>query len=617
MMVASPCAMHFDVWQTTSRNHFAHCRWAPSTQRSNGGKANLPHEHPPSGHHGPSHRTCHANSSNFSGRGITKWSNTKYLAIFHRSKRCSSNTQLYSINCATTNKPSMIGPPPIHPSVVAKIGRNTNLPLWTLKTTIGFYLVPFSIPCCRPLLRWLLKVPLPIRSSHPRRITWTNYITVYVNGPNEMAYHRCQPRKSQILDISCGRNTTNTSLNTSPNPPSPSFNPPLKAQSSIAKTNKLHLFESTAPAFTTKPFPTHFMTLQFLKQWTRIRPPQLTHSSQLSLVNTDSNTHGQLEQDVNYQQATFWPNERKLSAVDDQSSPLWTHRSVPCLTFWPGWSSSSSPLLAPIISPQGMSTICFPSWDQLPLMVTWFLLIRTLQASSPVSIKTDSFDLGSCSWTSCDPRWMSPIKKFSRSIRENPTIQETSSKVEPSVVWMSQEKSWSKTFRTSSNQLLTCKLSLLDKSASCKVEAVQWAALCLRHCVWWLSPSANKSGPSTSTNFSPTIPSSSVTSGMSTIAWFLVTNVFLTLHPTKFSSTMAFMANLSFLKLNQIKSFLDSCSRQNPWNWYTRDLPTCPKSCHHFQHRHQKFCSAGFARVATSSSKEHSLNLVYFKVLPS
>ena len=265
------------------------------------------------------------------------------------------------INCATTNKPSMTGPPPIHPSVAAKTGQNTNLLHWTLRTNTGFCLGPFCTPCCHLLLRSLRKAPFPIKSSHPRRSTWTNYIRVYANGPNEMVYHRCQPRRSRFLVTNCGKNTINTSHTTSPNPPSPSFKPLLKRQFSIVKTNKLHHFGSIARASTTKPSQIPFKTLQSLKQWGLIQPQQSLHSLPPSLNNMDNNTHGQLERDDSYQRATSWPNERRPFAVDDPSSRLWTRHFVPCSTSWLGWSSNSSQLLALTILPPEMYIIYSPS----------------------------------------------------------------------------------------------------------------------------------------------------------------------------------------------------------------------------------------------------------------
>ena len=71
------------------------------------------------------------------------------------------------------------------------------------------------------------------------------------------------------------------------------------------------------------------------------------------------------------------------------------------------------------------------------------------------------------------------------------------------------------------------------------------------------------SGPSLSTNFSPTITSSSDISATLTTAWFLVTDNLLILLPMKYSSMMVSMANPSFLKLNQTKNSLASCWKPN------------------------------------------------------
>ena len=85
-------------------------------------------------------------------------------------------------------------------------------------------------------------------------------------------------------------------------------------------------------------------------------------------------------------------------------------------------------------------------------MVIWLLSTKTSQVSSPALIKTGLFDPGSCSWTFYDLRWMCPTKKSFRFIQEKPTIQEISSRVAPSVVWMSLGRLSFKTFRISSSR---------------------------------------------------------------------------------------------------------------------------------------------------------------------
>ena len=121
-----------------------------------------------------------------------------------------------------------------------------------------------------------------------------------------------------------------------------------------------------------------------------IQLPQFPHWLTPSHVNMDNNTHGQLEQAVNYPRDTSSQNERKPSAVAVQSSPLWTHHFVPCLTSLLDWSSNSSQLLALTILLQGMSIISCPSWDQPPLTVSWFWSIKTLQVFF-TSIDQDRF----------------------------------------------------------------------------------------------------------------------------------------------------------------------------------------------------------------------------------
>ena len=265
MMVDSPCVMPFDVSPTTSKNHSAPCRWAPSMQPSNGGKENQHRKHQLYGHRGPLHQICTESSSNFFGHGITRWLNTKYPAIFHHSKRYSSNTQQCSTSYATINRPSSTGPPTIHLCVAASPGQNTKLLPWILRRTTGFCRDPSFNPYCHHPLPWSPKAPCPTKSSHPRRSTWTNYIMAYANGPNEMAYHPCQPKTLRILETNFGKNIIGISPTISQNPPSPSFNPLLKRQSSTVKTNRLHHYEFIARVSITKPSPIPSKIRQFLK----------------------------------------------------------------------------------------------------------------------------------------------------------------------------------------------------------------------------------------------------------------------------------------------------------------------------------------------------------------
>ena len=71
------------------------------------------------------------------------------------------------------------------------------------------------------------------------------------------------------------------------------------------------------------------------------------------------------------------------------------------------------------------------------------------------------------------------------------------------------------------------------------------------------------------------------------------------------------------LEPNQTKNFWASCSKQNLWNWYTRDQPTFPKFCHRSQRHHQKSCWADSGPDAISSLKVRFLDFAFFKVLTS
>ena len=104
------------------------------------------------------------------------------------------------------------------------------------------------------------------------------------------------------------------------------------------------------------------------------------------------------------------------------------------------------------------------------------------------------------------------------------------------------------------------------KNASVNAEAARWVAHYHQPYASWLSPSANRFGPSPSNNFSPTTTYSSVTSAMSTTVSSLETNASQNLHLMKSFWTMVSTANPSFSKRNLTKNSLASCSKPNHWS---------------------------------------------------
>ena len=150
-----------------------------------------------------------------------------------------------------------------------------------------------------------------------------------------MAYRPCHTRTSLTFVITFGQNTPIKLRTTSRSPPSLNFKPPLKAQFSIARTNTPHPSTFTAHVFTTNPSNRPSKTPRSLNNF-RTNPRLLSRNS-LNPFN-DNMEKPILRQPVladNSHQATFWPNERKISVVADPSFLSWTHHSVPCSTSLP------------------------------------------------------------------------------------------------------------------------------------------------------------------------------------------------------------------------------------------------------------------------------------------
>ena len=123
-MVDWPFATLFDDWPTIPRSHSVLCPWTPSTLRSNGGVAN---QHPKQqlyGPHGASLQTFSKHWKSSWDNGMSRCWLTKYHAIFHPSRRFSSNMRQFWTYYAITNKPLMIGrlPTLTLPHVVANPG---------------------------------------------------------------------------------------------------------------------------------------------------------------------------------------------------------------------------------------------------------------------------------------------------------------------------------------------------------------------------------------------------------------------------------------------------------------------------------------------------------------
>ena len=141
--------------------------------------------------------------------------------------------------------------------------------------------------------------------------------------------------------------------------------------------------------------------------------------------------------------------------------------------------------------------------------------------------------------------------KHSRFIQETRTIQATSSRDAPSVDLTSPERSSSKMF------LIYCTQVSIENADVCSgpkmhsTVAAPWAVHYLQHSASWLSPSANKSGPSTSNKFFAITTYSSDISHMLTTASSLVTHVFVTFHHMKYC----------WMKDSSV-----SCWKQNHWN---------------------------------------------------
>jgi len=76
-----------------------------------------------------------------------------------------------------------------------------------------------------------------------------------------------------------------------------------------------------------------------------------------------------------------------------------------------------------------------------------------------------------------------------------------------------------------------------------------------------------------------------------------------------------FYGKLIILETEPDQEFLGSCSKPNPWNSSTKDLPTFLRSYRRFLPPHQKYSSVAFALAAISLSKGHSLTFVFDKGL--
>ena len=88
----------------------------------------------------------------------------------------------------------------------------------------------------------------------------------------------------------------------------------------------------TARASTTNPSNRHSKILPFSNQCPMTQLPLCHHLLRPSKNDTENPITGQLVTDDDYRRVTSWQNGRKNFEVADPLFPLWTFRSVPCLT---------------------------------------------------------------------------------------------------------------------------------------------------------------------------------------------------------------------------------------------------------------------------------------------
>ena len=106
-------------------------------------------------------------------------------------------------------------------------------------------------------------------------------------------------------------------------------------------------------------------------------------------------------------------------------------------------------------------------------------------------------------------------------------------------------------------------MQTLALGQKCLRQCRPWAALCPQPYASWLSPSVNKSGPSTSNKSSPITTYSSATSVTWTAVSSLVMHASKTFHHMKYYLMMGSRENRSSLKQNPTKNFLASCWKRN------------------------------------------------------